>query len=43
MVIRVSPVITSWPPARWRAGIPTTEVKDFVLDPQIRSARFCSR
>ncbi len=43
MVTSVSPVTTSCPPKRRSGSMDTTDVKDFGAEPQMSSARFCSR
>ena len=43
MVTTVSPETDSRPPASLRPGMVTTEVNWRALDPNMRSARFCSR
>ena len=40
MVTSVSPEIVSLPPASFKAGIVTTDVKDFGLEPKTSSAMF---
>ena len=43
IVTRVSPVTVMAPSANFRAGIVTTEVKDFVSAPNKRRATFCNK